>query len=117
MTVCEAIRVDEKASRESELQKFCRVAADLDPSDDGCFVEIIRAAQIILEISDSEMGDLVEVSRPTVNRWKRGVNLPYVLARRAVVGVVVREVSKRRRHREGAKRLPDFVRSNDGSPA
>lgn len=48
------------------------------------FAGLIKAAQQLLELDDLDMARTLNVSRPTIGRWIRGVSLPHPLARRAI---------------------------------
>jgi transcriptional regulator with XRE-family HTH domain len=52
---------------------------------DADFQIMLREAQALLELSDKEMADALSVSRPTINRWMRGKNLPYYAMRKPIV--------------------------------
>jgi transcriptional regulator with XRE-family HTH domain len=51
---------------------------------DSDFQKALQFAQRLLEMSDREIGDALSVSRPSVNRWMNGANLPYNAMRKGV---------------------------------
>jgi len=56
------------------------------------FGRVLNHAQKILGKSDLQMSQLFKVSRPTINRWTRGVNAPHPLLRKAVFDALLIEV-------------------------
>lgn len=66
------------------LRAFQEEVAKINLLDDDEFQRIIREAQTILEMTEREIADQLSVSRPTVNRWKNGKNLPYNAMRKYV---------------------------------
>jgi RES domain-containing protein len=70
-------RVDVLRALQAEVRK-------VDLKVDAEFQRILRTAQQVLEISDREIGDALSVSRPSVNRWMNGTNLPYNAMRKVV---------------------------------
>jgi DNA-binding MurR/RpiR family transcriptional regulator len=71
-------------ARLMELQQLASAARTLDISDDEAFVRLIAACGRTLELTDQQIADSLGVSRPTVNRWSRGVNLPHRLMRNPI---------------------------------
>jgi hypothetical protein len=55
-------------------------------------------------MSDQVIGDALSVSRPTINRWVNGKNLPYNAMRKPVLGWIDGELSKKIRLLENAAR-------------
>ena len=56
------------------------------------FAGLFRRVQSVLGRSDLHMSRLFKVSRPTVNRWNRGVTKPHPLLRQAVFDTLLAEV-------------------------
>jgi len=56
------------------------------------FGRVLNHAQKILGKSDLQMSQLFKVSRPTINRWTRGVTAPHPLVRKAVFDALLVEV-------------------------
>src|SRR6266481_7771742 len=67
------------------LREFKDEVRSVDIKVDSEFQRILRQAQELLELSDQEIGDELSVSRPTVNRWMNGKNLPYNAMRKPVL--------------------------------
>lgn len=55
-----------------------------DLADDSVFADLLNACQRIFEMSDREVADVLMVSRPTINRWSNGKNLPHRRVRKSV---------------------------------
>ncbi len=64
--------------------------AALDP-EQAEFGRIVGHAQKLLGKDDKEMSLLFKVSRPTINRWMRGVTAPHPMLRRAVFDTLLVE--------------------------
>lgn len=56
------------------------------------FGRVVAQAQKILSKSDLELSQLFKVSRPTINRWVRGVTAPHPMLKRAVLETFIAEV-------------------------
>jgi len=69
--------------------------AGADLRDDYEFRILLSDAQELLEMSDQEFADALRVSRPTVNRWIRGKNLPHTALRGPVCTWIDRQASER----------------------
>lgn len=61
-------------------------------SDSADFSGLFKRVQTALGRSDLHMSRLFKVSRPTVNRWSRGVTQPHPLLRQAVFEALLAEV-------------------------
>lgn len=68
-----------------------------DLSDDSTFQELLNVCQGIFEMSDREVADILMVSRPTINRWSNGKNLPHRRVRKSVFSWIADTASKRLR--------------------
>jgi len=82
-------------ARISHLKEFQTAIRHLDIKVDDDFRSLIVESLTALEMSDRELGDALSVSRPTINRWSNGKNLPYNGLRQAVFGWIDRQVSKK----------------------
>lgn len=71
--------------------------AGADLTDDEIFRTLLIDAQELLELSDRELGDAFQVSRPTVNRWIKGRNLPHNALRRPLFRWVQEALAERSR--------------------
>ena len=80
-------------SRIQELENFVDYAKALKFGDDPSFKEFIVRSLSILEVNDREFADSLSVSRPTVNRWSNGKNLPHIALRRPIVNSVLRKIA------------------------
>jgi transcriptional regulator with XRE-family HTH domain len=72
------------AARRTALTQLRDKANLADVSDDAAFQELIGLSQVVFEMSDREVADVLMVSRPTVNRWSNGKNLPHRRVRKSV---------------------------------
>jgi len=66
-----------------------------DLSDDGTFQRLLNACQGLFEMSDDEVAEIFMVSRPTINRWSNGKNLPHRRVRKAVFNWISNTALKR----------------------
>jgi DNA-binding transcriptional regulator YiaG len=92
------------ASRIESLTMLKSVAASTDVSNDFGFQEILSRCQTILEMSDQQIADALLVSRPTVNRWIRGKNLPHRAMRKPIFEWICAQSSQRLRVLKGDDR-------------
>ncbi len=67
--------------RQDFVQKL-KEAAQRGP-DDAEFASLI--GQAVDDLSEAEMSKLLQVSRPTINRWKNGRSVPHPLGRPRVM--------------------------------
>jgi hypothetical protein len=89
-------QVEERIDRRvEEFKEFQQHAAQLDLKEDHAFQDMLRQAQVLLEISDQQIADGLLVSRPSVNRWVRGKNLPHPALRKSIVSWVIDQLSRR----------------------
>ena len=66
-------------------------------TEDDYFRDIIRDVRVVLELSDQNLADELLVSRPTISRWSRGVNLPHPALRKPIVKWIAAEAAQRLR--------------------
>lgn len=92
------------SSRTEAYRALREEIRNVDPTIDADFQRILRAAQELLEMSDQEIGDALSVSRPTVNRWINGVNLPYNAMRKAALSQIDHQLAAKVRTIEGFSR-------------
>jgi len=71
--------------RAKTLQDFQSEARTADLRDDATFQRVFVDGQALLELSDQEIADGLSVSRPTVNRWTNGRNLPHNAMRKPIL--------------------------------
>jgi transcriptional regulator with XRE-family HTH domain len=83
-------------SRVESLRAFRARLGSLDLTRDVLFQEAFCEAQTLLELSDAELADKLLVSRPTVNRWVQGRNLPRRALRRSIVNWVDEQLAHQR---------------------
>lgn len=67
----------------AKLQAASESEAELD------FAGLVGAAQQLLELDDTEMARTLNVSRPTIGRWVRGVSSPHPLTRKAICAALI----------------------------
>lgn len=91
------IRQTEADSRKAALSRLRNGSRSTDISDDKGFQDLLNACQAILEMSDREIADALMVSRPTVNRWSNGKNLPHRAVRRSILNWISEAAAKRLR--------------------
>ena len=77
------------------LRRFQAEIRGLDLKDDSAFQFVLREAQGLLELSDQEIADALSVSRPTVNRWIHGKNLPYHAMRKPILSWIGEQLTAR----------------------
>lgn len=99
-------RVDELAEFRHELKR-------VDLKVDAEFQKTLQMAQKLLEISDREISIALSVSRPSVNRWMNGTNLPYNAMRKVVFSWIEKALNSKIRTIEEIERSQ---RSSSGSP-
>ncbi len=81
MRMSEAIVV----TREQTLQGLRQRLVDRRLVADEEFRDTFRQALNLLELSDQDVADGLLVSRPTVNRWRSGKNLPHHALRKPIL--------------------------------
>ena len=95
-------------TRVDELLSFREEVRRIDMKVDSEFQRTLRTAQKLLEMSEREIGDALSVSRPSVNRWMNGTNLPYNAMRKVVFSWIDRQLTARIRTIEGIERSQRF---------
>ncbi len=71
----------------NELIEQLDAASSADTEYD--FGGLVKAAQQLLELDDSDMAAMLKVSRPTIGRWIRGISSPHPLGRRAIFETLI----------------------------
>ncbi len=56
----------------------------LNPEDQELFRRILKQSEAVLLLTDSDLAFEMEMSRPTINRWRSGSAAPLVMMRRSV---------------------------------
>ncbi len=84
-------------ARRSILAELRDQANLADLADDAKFQDLLSESQRVLELSDREVADILMVSRPTINRWSNGKNLPHRRVRKAVFTWIADTASRRLR--------------------
>jgi hypothetical protein len=82
-------------TRVEELQTFKHDLSKKNVKIDAEFQEGLRIAQRLLELSEQDIADELGVSRPSVNRWINGKNLPHNAMRRVVFSWIEKQLSGR----------------------
>ena len=98
---------DATSYRVESLKKFQTDTRSANLKVDTEFQRILREAQALLELSDQEIADALSVSRPTVNRWVNGKNLPYYAMRKPIMTWIGEQLSLKIRRLEASVR--DFA--------
>jgi transcriptional regulator with XRE-family HTH domain len=104
---------DSTIERAESLKQFSAEAHSVDLKVDAEFQRILREAQALLETSDQEIADALSVSRPTVNRWMNGKNLPYNAMRKPILTWIGEQLSVKIKRLEGSAR--QFAASAGGA--
>ncbi|HEX3104997.1 MAG TPA: helix-turn-helix transcriptional regulator [Terriglobales bacterium] len=99
-----AVRSSEH-ERIEELDALRRHIESADVRADETFRVALRDAQVLLELSQEGIAEALLVSRPTVNRWLRGKNLPSNALRKAVFRWVAEQLDERTRVLTRSSRL------------
>ena len=73
-----------EATREAQLKSLRERVQSVSVRDDGAFHSIFSEAKRLLELSDTDVSEVLLVSRPTVNRWINGRNLPHPAMRKPI---------------------------------
>lgn len=76
------------------LQQFKEFLRRIDPNDDGQFQEAVKTGTALLGITDGDLADHFDMSRPSVNRWKNGRNAPHPAFRKSVYSFFTKRVAK-----------------------
>jgi len=96
---------DESSNQRAEvLRRLQAEIGTLNSKDDAEFQRVFREAQALLEMSDQEIADALSVSRPSVNRWTNGRNLPYYAMRKHVLNWVTGQLAAKIKRLEVAAR-------------
>lgn len=95
--------------RVKSLMEAQRYIQSADLSVDAEFKTIIRLAQELLEITDRQMADFLSVSRPTINRWTNGRNLPYLALRKPVRSWILDQLGSKIKTVEGLRRTSSYA--------
>jgi ribosome-binding protein aMBF1 (putative translation factor) len=93
-------------SRVELLREFRVHLSSVDLDADASFQAAFSDAQTLLELSDAELADKLLVSRPTINRWARGRNLPRRALRRSIVNWLDEQLMQRIRLHEQQSSRP-----------
>jgi hypothetical protein len=91
------------ASRTSELEELLERVQSADVNDNTVFHGLFRDCKIVLELSDQAAADALMVTRPTVNRWARGQNLPHRALRSHLRDWMEGQLSRKIKLRETAR--------------
>jgi len=97
---------DEAKRRIEGLHKFEAEIGDADLRDDAMFQKLFAEARAYLEMSDQEIADALSMSRPSVNRWANGRNLPHHAMRKYIFRWIAEQLAAKAKKLEGnVKRL------------
>jgi DNA-binding transcriptional regulator YiaG len=90
-------QVHASASRATALRELRDRAAAQTATEDDHFRDLIRDVRVVFEFTDQNLADELLVSRPTISRWSRGVNLPHRALRKPIVNWIQGEAAQRLR--------------------
>lgn len=80
----------------SELEELKTLKSDLlaalPSTDKDVFCRVFDRTQRQLRLDDNELAKILQVSRPTVGRWARGVTAPHPIGRRPVLEYLAKRV-------------------------
>jgi transcriptional regulator with XRE-family HTH domain len=90
------------SARAQEFEALRNEANALKVDNDTRFQLVLSRAQHLFEMSDAELAAELLVSRPTVNRWLNGRNLPHRAMRRPILDWIAKRASQKLRVRPEA---------------
>jgi DNA-binding XRE family transcriptional regulator len=67
------------------LSELRSVIETLDLRNDDEFRKVFQEARMLLEMTDRDLADALSTSRPSVNRWANGKNLPHFALRKSII--------------------------------
>jgi len=82
MATAYAERIDERVDVLETLAEDLRAFPEAAPRAE--FTRQFKVAQLILELTDEDLAQLFQISRPTVGRWRNGDAAPHPIGRKAV---------------------------------
>lgn len=88
LELVERVRAQIIPALEELIAKLEAAAATDDEIEFG---GLVRAAQQLLELDDTDMARTLNVSRPTIGRWIRGISSPHPLTRKAICGALIKD--------------------------
>lgn len=91
------LEVNPRAVRIRVLTDFQALLSQESAVGDEQFQHVIGQAVEALEMSDEDLADNIKVSRPTINRWKNGRNLPHPLMRGPIIAWLNQQVAAKLR--------------------
>ena len=77
----------------SELKKYVESLKSADPRSDEEFKELLNKGMALLRLLDSDISKEFGVSRPTVNRWRNGANVPHPAMQKPLFGYLEKRTS------------------------
>ena len=94
----------EKKTRKEDLMDLQARLSPEAAADDETFRRMIERSVLVLELYDGELADALKVSRPTVNRWRNGRNLPHPVMRNPIIRWLKQEVRAKLRRLQAIER-------------
>jgi hypothetical protein len=85
----------ELSTREESLKNLRQRLVSVNLRDDQFFLDIFREAKVLLELKEADISKVLLVSRPTVNRWTNGKNLPHPAMRKPIFDWISEELTQR----------------------
>jgi len=87
-----------KTRKQRHIEQFREFSRHLEAAkleDDQVFQALMHDAQILLEMSDSEIANSLSISRPTLKRWINGRTTPHVAIRKSAAKWISEQVTAR----------------------
>ena len=69
---------------QNSLSGYAEALSFADPKDDAAFHKLLEQGVEVLHLVDKDIAREFGVSRPTVTRWRNGVNAPHPAMRKPV---------------------------------
>ena len=83
--------------RKLVLTELRRMAEAASVEDDAQFVDVLKRAAQVLELSEGQIADALRVSRPTVNRWLNAQSDPHPAMRQPIFHWIATQAKRRLR--------------------
>lgn len=90
--------------RIDQFREFDGRLESADLADDKVFQLLMHEAQVLLEMSDSEIANSLSISRPTLNRWINGRTSPHFGVKKSAIRWIAEQVASRVRRLQTSTR-------------
>jgi DNA-binding XRE family transcriptional regulator len=81
-------------ARQQMLPAFNELITDLEAAaatdEEVDFGGLLKAARCLLGLDDADMAATLNVARPTIGRWIRGISSPHPLTRKAICAALIK---------------------------